>query len=907
MDPDRWERLQSLFHQAAERPPAGRRAWLAARCADDPTLLAEVERMLEADARPDPVLDRQLGEIASRMLEAGDASALPPDFGPYRLLGLLGEGGMGAVFLAERPDLRSRVAIKFLRDGWLSPARRQRFAAEQRTLARLNHPGIARLYDAGTLPDGTPWIAMEYVDGVPLTRHCAEHADSVESLLVTFREVCEAVLHAHQHAVLHRDLKPSNILVTPAGRVKLLDFGIARSLEPADADASRTRTGEWPMTPAYAAPEQLRGEALGVQSDLYSLGVILYELLTGRPPFDVADRTPGEVERILSERTPERPSVAARGPRPAAGAGAAGAAGETAPARRWAGPGRAAWADLDVLCLTAMQRDPARRYRTVDSLIRDLDRFLRGEPLEARPDSLGYRLGKYARRHWRPLAAAGAALALVIAMTAFYTVRLRTARNEALAEAERTRRIQTFMTGLFEGGDEAAGPSDTLRVLTLVARGEQEARALTGEPAIQAELYQTLGGIYHKRGAFDRADTLLTAALAMRRAALGPRHPDVARGQVALGLLRADQSRLEEAERMVREALESIRVGPRAGGADEARAMRSLGQVLGMRGSFDQAIDVLRATARLDSSAGLPVADRVATLTDLANSHFYAGHYAASESLNREVLALDRALYGDHHPNVAADLVNLGSILQDMGQPAQAEGRFREALGIYRGWFGEEHFETAATLAMVGRVLIPQGRHREADSLIRRALAIRERVYGPDHPSVATTINELGLLAQKQGRLDEAEARFRRMLAIYRTAYHDRHYLISVALANLGGVRVDQRRYPEAERLFREAIRRYGDTLPADHLYVGIARIKLGRTLLLQRRHHEAERESRAGYAIVARLADPAAGWLQNARQDLVAEYGALGLPDSAARFRAELERHAPPEPSAGSPTAARR
>jgi serine/threonine-protein kinase len=877
MDPERWERMQALFHELADVPPAERQVRLAARCPDDPDLAAEVLSLLEEDARSDSLLSRDLADVAAQLLADDPAGAMPRTLGPYRLLHVLGEGGMGVVYLAERADLESRVAIKVLRDAWLSPARRERFAAEQRTLAKLNHPAIARLYDAEVLPGGAPWFAMEYVEGESITRWCATRECPIRRRLETFRAVCEGVLHAHQHAIIHRDLKPSNILVTPDGRVKLLDFGIAKQLEGLGAAAERTRTEMRLMTPAYAAPEQVRGGELGVYTDVYSLGVLLYELLVGGPPFDLAERTPSELERIVAEQEPVRPSVAARRS-PTGGTGASGAE----------------WADLDVLCLTAMQKDPGRRYRTVESLIRDVERFLAGEPLEARPATIGYRLGKFVRRNVRPVLASAAMLVAVIALVGFYTVRLTAARNAALAEATRTRRIQEFMNQLVQGGDEDVGPAETLRVVTLLGHGVQEARALAAEPAIQAELFQTLGGIYGNLGRLAQADSLLTAALAVRRARLGPDHPDVARSLVALGMARASQSNFDDAERLVRQGLEASRRRERSDPAAVARALTALGTVLQDRGRYDDAIALLTDAARRDSLAGLPAADRSATLTELANSHFYAGHYALSDSLNLRLLALDRALHGERHPQVANDLINLGAIQFEWGHYVEAERRYREALAIYRDWYGEQHFETAASLTMIGRALIPQGRLREARELLEQALAIRERVYGPVHPNVASTVNELAKIAQQEGRLDDAEAGFRRMARIYQAVYHGPHYLIGIADSNLGGVEVDRGRFADAEGLFREALRQYAATLPPGHLYAGIARIKLGRALLRQRRYAEAEQESRTGYEIVVKQSDPAVNWLRNARTDLVAEYGALRRPEQAAKFQAELARLGP-------------
>ena len=445
MDSARWERIQTLFHAVADLPPNEQGAALEAARDDDPSLVAEVLALLREDAGANSVLDRGLADAALRMLDRTTAP-LPSDrFGPYRITGFLGEGGMGVVYLAIRDDLGSVAAIKVLRDATLSPARRERFALEQRTLASLNHPAIATLHDADVLPSGTPWFAMEYVEGVPLTEHCQRNRSSLGDRLRLFRTVCEAVQHAHRHLVVHRDLKPSNILVRPDGSLKLLDFGIAKQLDTLDGADTATRTGLRLMTPAYAAPEQFRGEQVGIHTDVYALGVVLYELLSGRVPFDLADRTPSAAENIVSTEDPAKPSVAAAVSAIPSGVLAA----------------RGQWADLDVLCLTAMHKDPQRRYATVDALIRDVDHFLTSEPLEARPDTLGYRLDKFVRRHRRGVTSAAAAALLIFALSAFYAVGLTRARDTAVAEATRTQRIQRFLVSLFEGGDESVGPADS--------------------------------------------------------------------------------------------------------------------------------------------------------------------------------------------------------------------------------------------------------------------------------------------------------------------------------------------------------------------------------------------------------------------------------------------------------------
>lgn len=458
MESTRWDRIQTLFHQAIDLPEDQRAAFLESTCGSDSALMVEVLAMIAEDDQSKSLLDSDVAHIAAQVLdETQQVPANPAEFDPYIIKSVLGEGGMGVVYLAERKDLHNLVAIKVLRDAWLSPARRERFASEQKTLAQLTHAGIARLYDANMLADGTPWFVMEYVEGLPLTDYCQKYDCSIERRLHFFRQVCESVQYAHQHAVIHRDLKPSNILVKKDGSVRLLDFGIAKQLQDLDTPADQTRTLVRLLTPAYAAPEQIRGSQVGVHMDVYSLGVILYELLAGGLPFDFSNLTPSEAATVVVSHEPGKPSVVAqRSPKPPGDA-------LTLSENRWA--------DLDVLCLTAMHKDLARRYRSVEALTRDIDHYLREEPLDARPDDLGYRISKFIGRNRQALAAAALTLALIVGLVIFFTVRLARARDAALAEAARTERVQQFMMNLFQGGDESAGPSDQLKVITLVDRG----------------------------------------------------------------------------------------------------------------------------------------------------------------------------------------------------------------------------------------------------------------------------------------------------------------------------------------------------------------------------------------------------------------------------------------------------
>ncbi len=851
MDTARWELAQELFYSALGQPSAQRDPFLRASCGPDVELRAQVLAMLEQDERGESLLDSNVAAVAGRILS--HAKNEGTQLGSYRLGRVLGEGGMSVVYLAEREDLGSAAAIKILRDAWMSPARRERFAMEQRTLAQLNHPSIARLFDAGTLPDGTPWIVMEYVDGVPITEYCRTHDLPITERLKLFRSICEAVEYAHRHAIIHRDLKPSNILVRADGAVRLLDFGIAKHV---GGTADQTRTGLRWMTPAYAAPEQIRGGNAGMHTDVYALGVVLYEMLTGRLPFDTANRSAGEIETLILEHEPERPSVSA-----------------------CAGIRKSQWADLDVLCLTAMHKDPLRRYRSVEALVRDLDHYLKGEALEARPDTWRYRAGKFLGRHQRGVIAAAAALLFMSAIVIFFLSRLTGARNAALAQAARTQRIETFMLHLFDGGDKTAGPAEDLRVTTLVDRGVTLARSLGSEPSVQAELYNTLGGVYHQLGQFDKANAMIEAGLNERRNLRELSAADIGESEIALGLLRSDQARLNEAERLVRSGLARVTSALPPRDPAVVKAITALGEVLEIKGDYKQGIALMEAAVRTQDEPGRDTPELAGALEELANHYFYSGRYNDADSFNQRVLAMYRRLYGEEHPKVSAVLVNLGAAQQERGNYAEAERYHRQALAIVEKFYGPAHAETAASLTQIARALVFENRSDEAARLLRRALEIRERVYGPLHPNVASTVNELGSIALQRGEYAKAAAAFQRMIDIYRAVYHDHHYLIGIAESNLASVYLREEAYARAEPLFRDAIARYLDTLSPEHTNVGIARIKLGRVLLRQKRYREAEEQTSAGLKIMSQQANPSVSWTKTAHQDLDAIHRALGEP----------------------------
>jgi eukaryotic-like serine/threonine-protein kinase len=865
------QRIEELFERLVDEPPSERQRMLEEACGDDRELAERVSALLAADAEGHPILNRDVASLASELLDAGNGPALPGRFGRYVIREYLGEGGMGSVYLAEREDLGDQVALKFLHDPWSSPARRRRFASEQSTLAGLNHRYIARLYDAG-VTNGTPWFAMEYVQGLPIVEHCSRNGAGLAERLQLFRAVCEAVSYAHRNLTIHLDLKPSNILVNSSGEVKLVDFGIARHLTREGAEAEKTATGHRLLSLNYASPEQLRGEAVDVQTDVYALGVLLYELLAGRPPADLANASTAELARLIHEEPPPL-SVAVRAHR-----------GSVMHASK------AQWKELDVLCATAVRRDKVERYQTVDRLMRDLDHFVKDEPLEARTDRPRYyRLRKFVSRNRRPVAAAAAVFAAVAALTVFFNLRLIDARDRALGSEARMQRVYGLMLNLFEGDDRAAGPAEGLRVVSLLDRGVRDVESLGKEPDLQAELRYTFGGLYHKLGHFDRAEPLLVSAWNAHKSIFGPDHPRTMRTQLALAMLRIDQSQVDEAERLVRNALDTARARNTLDEVELATATAVLGKVLATEGDYTAAVPLLEQAVKVLSN-GPGSVELSEALGDLANTHYYLGHVEASEEVNVRALSLDRQLFGERHPNVAVDLYNLGNIRLDHGDYDEGVQLFRQALDIHETWYGAAHPKTASTLLMLGRALAYQGQSNDASALYQRALVAMRAVYGENHPRFASVLSLMGDLARERNELDEAERLFFRAAAIFKDTSGEDHEFYLHQLSNLGSVYLARKQYEQAEGVLRTAVVRLNSAVP-DQRYTGLAQIRLGAALAGGKRYTEAERHTLAGYQTLRNLGNSSAAELRDASKALVDIYVALNEPAKADEFRAALTR----------------
>ncbi len=802
MTPERWAAAQELFEAALARPDEGRAAWVDGAAADA-ELAALVRGMLEADAveRGGEPLD---AVVRKAMVETAGAPRPAPDrLGPYKIVRMLGEGGMGAVYLAERDDdeFLQQVAIKVAR-GLLDPERVRQFRTERQILAWLEHPNIARLLDGGTTADGLPYLVMEHVEGQPIDAYCNQARLDVTARLRLFLDVCDAVSHAHRSLIVHRDIKPSNIMVSDDGVPKLLDFGIARlALEGAPDAAGGGAAPHRMMTPYYASPEVVRGGQVTTAADVYALGVLLHELLTGTRPLRFRTMTSEEVERVVCHVDPRPPSLAARdtdghGPPPADRA----AERQTTPdalAARLTG-------DLDAIVARALHKEPARRYASVETLASDIRAALEHRPVSAREQTWRYVAGRFIGRHtWATAAAVTAAVAVSAAAVLFsvQAARLAEERDRTARERDTARQVSRFLTDLFEvSNPDVTGSSAPVTAQELLKRGAERVDAdLAGQPVVQARLLATMGMAYTSQGAYQASLSLFQRALELRRATLGPDDLDTVASMDDMGEAYRELNRFDEAESMHREAL--------------------------------------AAKQRL----GAPPSSIAASLNNVGLTLSERGRFADAEPLLRQALDIWRRHEGAAADVVASGLNNLADVVRQQGRVADAVPLLEEAIGIRRQTVGATHPSLALVVGHLGRVYSQQGNAAKAEPLLREALNIRQRVYGDDHPDTVNTRSDLTSLLHDQGDLAGAEPLYRAAVNSLAARLGRTSGDYAVQVNNLATVLEDQRRFDEAERLYRESLairQRLNAPVPQS---VARAQHNLARTLLAMGRVPEAD------------------------------------------------------------------
>jgi serine/threonine protein kinase/tetratricopeptide (TPR) repeat protein len=806
----------------------------------------------------DPLLPNSLGSFDA---PADDTDSQPDPaglvIGSYRLIRSLGRGGMGEVFLAERADeqFRQNVAIKLVRRGLLSGQVQGRLRQERQILASLDHPNIARLYDGGATADGTPYIVMEYIDGEPIDIHCDRRQLTVTQRLRLFITVCAAVHRAHQNLIVHRDLKPSNILVTRDGVPKLLDFGIAKRLD-LDEHATMytmavTQADVRVMTPDHASPEQIRGDIISTASDIYVLGVLLYELLSGYKPFSLRGKHFGEVERTICEDVPAMPSEVIATAERQEDSGLS-----TVAAQRSTGISklrRELKGDLDNIVAMAMRKEPERRYSSAEQLAGDVDRYLRGMPVLARPDSWSYRAGKFVQRYALGVALSAALMATLIGFTVtVYMQSLRIEQERDLAQAqrsiadsqrERAEAVSGFLIDSFNVVDPFAEGGNVITARQILDNGAARiAHELNDQQAIKADVLDTIGSAYLGLDLPAQARPLIEQGLAVRQQLFGEDSAAVARSLYTLNQVYEKEGNLDAAEQLASQglAINQRQTGPAS--ATTATSLCRLGVIKKIRGEFAAAEKLLQSCldirrARLgphDATITIP-------LDNLAHIASQRGDSQRAKTYLAEALEIDRSARSEEHPQYIRHLIRLAEVTHDLGDTSEAEALYRKAVALNQRVLGPEHRESIDTLSAFGTFLMETERLDEAQKVLTAVLEANRRVRGPTHSYIGNDLENLGRLAYRRGDFAGAGRYLEEALEIYRQRLPPTHGFIATSLTTLGRTQLALHRPKEAQQSLLEAVKIWQVEYGQDSAGYNIANAALARAQALQGNYAEAE------------------------------------------------------------------
>jgi hypothetical protein len=901
---------------------------------------------LQAEGPGDVFPEEQLDSITSgtdesslestKTMDSGEAAGTV--IGRYRLLQKIGEGGMGEVWLAEQSEpVRRRVALKLVKAGMNTRDVLARFESERQALALMDHPAIAKVFDAGSTPQGVPYFVMEYVAGVHITVYCDNHKLSTRERLELFIHVCEGVQHAHQKAIIHRDLKPSNILVAevdgrPAPRI--IDFGVAKALtQRLTADTMFTRVGALVGTPEYMSPEQANasGEDIDTRTDVYSLGILLYELLAGVPPIDLRKIAFEEFLRRLREEEPPKPSTRIRTQDPATSS-------EVARKRRTEPMALAKQmrGDLDSIALKALEKGRSRRYGSPSDLAADIGRYLRNEPVLAVPPSAAYRARKFARRYRAALVTAAAfLLVLILAAGISFRQSIRANREAAVAQAVNDF-LQNDLLAQASAANQSrpgAKPDPDLKVRTVLDRAAQR---ITGkfdrQPEVEAAVRDTIGQTYIDLGLYPEARKQLDRALELYRRVLGAKNPKTLQTIRRIGRTAELQGKYPEAEALYSQALEAQRLVLGSEHPDTLASMSGLANVHRLQGKYGQAETLLSQILEIRRRLlGPEHPDTLVSINNLANAYnaqskfaqaetlyrqvleiwrrasgpedprtlgatynlavvyLLQGKYGQAEALGSQVLEIRRRVLGSGHPDTLYSMGVLGNAFLDQGKYAQAEALYSETLEIQSRVLGSEHPNTLMSMNNLADVYAAEGKYAQAEALLSKNLEVKRRVLGPEHPGTLGALADAAAVYEQDGKYALAETRATQALAGRRHLLGSEHPNTTAAAAVLALVYVSQRRFAEAEPLAREVFEFARKKQPEDWERYR-AESLLGASLAGQKKYTEAEPLLLEGYqgmlARKDRMGAPDWYHLDRAREWVVQLYQAWDKPAKAAEWQ---------------------
>lgn len=798
MKPERWKRAKEILPEARALPLEARAAFLDEACGDDQGLRREIESFLATDPGALVFLERP----PIKLLGEGD-TVIQEDsrVGAYRILQQLGSGGMGVVYLATRvgDEFKREVAIKVLQSARTSAEAEQRFLQEMGILAKLNHPNIAKLHEGGRTDDGRLYYLMEYVEGRPIDVYCRERTLSLGERLNLYCKVCTAVQYAHRNLVVHRDVKPSNILVTEEGEPKLLDFGVAKPLEGAGLGAAVVTDGDQRLfTADYASPEQITGDTITTASDVYSLGVLLYELLAGEHPYHLRTRLDKEIRRVVCEEMPVPPSVVLSRARDEVATEAAPATDTTTASFR-----RRLQGDLDTIVLMALRKEPERRYASVEQLSEDIERHLQGLPVRAQPDRWFYRSRKFLRRHWLGIAGVSAFVLLAVG----FGIAMFLQQQETAEERDRAEAVSVFLTSIFEASDPEVGNNGNLPVKVVL---EEATRQLLSGHDRGTELMLGLkllaSKIHRNLGLNETASSLLRDTLPIAERELGAKHPVTIEAVRVLGLLKTDSGDFAEAKRQFQRALTLYE-------AANDEPDQFLGQIYSELGWACAESDEL-VVAKLHLQAARDILLRFAdeyplvyadALSNLAVVEYQIGNYTVADHLLAEVAQLESAEIPHEHIRTARRLHNMALFNQRAGNLEKAEALQQEASAMFRRLLGDNHPSLGRNLNVLGIIQRKRGNYEAAEATLREAVAIQETSLGATHPSLANTLSSLGILLRKIGKTTEAVTTLERSIGIVEASLGKDHPSLAAIVSNLASVYLTEGDFLEALPSFEKA------------------------------------------------------------------------------------------------------
>ena len=826
MQSERWLRIEEIFQSALDCPQENRARLLDSACGDDAELRGEIESLLasheESGFTAPAAFHDGVKVLEQRTLQLEEGRK----FGSYRVLRTIGRGGMGSVYLAARADdaYQKLVAIKIIRRGFDTDDIIARFRSECQILATLDHPNITRLLDAGTTDDGLPYFVMEYIEGERIDEYCDARKFNITERLKLFQGVAAAVRYAHQNLVIHRDIKPGNVLVTKEGVPRLLDFGIAKVLAPGTAPGDRTVTGLRPLTPEYASPEQVRGEAITTASDVYSLGVLLYKLLTGHRPYRLAVSAPANVEHAVCHEEPERPSAIVMSEEAVSEKNEARITPDSVSQTREGTPDRLRRrleGDLDNIVLMALRKEPQRRYASTEQFAEDISRHLGNLPVVARPDTAGYRAAKFVARHKAGVAAAALLIATMSAGIAATAWQARVAAVESKrshVEAAKAQRINAFLQDMLSFSSPAYGSSNPrkdpdARVSEVVEQAAKRAETeLADQPEVLAEMERTIGELYYAQGRYDQAEQTLRKALAGYIRLYGADGHETIEAANVLANVLLRKGNTTEAEALFRKDIKIERNEAQKGSLDA----RTMAYVLGDYGSMlDQKGDnaaegYLREALQYASKLSGKERAYVAMLyNDLGDVAYRRGDLDEAERLGRAALDEYRKLPEGSYVEMGATLSNVGAILIRKGKYSEAEPFVREGLELRRKLLGNAHPDTAMSLFRLSDLLYKKGDYPGAETAARESVQVFSRAFTTpgNNPYFANPLMELGLIMNKTGRARDGEVYLREALEIRTRLLSKGNQLIGTSEGALGECLTMQKRYATAEPLLLDSYR----------------------------------------------------------------------------------------------------